>query len=201
MKMIDKDGKKFRYVDVYIEYDNAVVPDFDSYGKPDLLGWDAAMDAHEPDREPLIRIYQKDLVEVCKEVITESFEDVNLNEVYERDYVSIEFDEVYDTEEDGPTLRWFWEDIVQEAYCYEMNLSQVDIDGKDFDWDEKENLYKQVPPISDFIYFMEEEASAHARYYQKGNGSDYFSIDFRLDKLRKLMELAEKLYDKGNRYD
>lgn len=193
--MTDKDGKKFRYVDVYIEYDNAVVPDFDSYGKPDLLGWDAAMDAHEADREPLARIYKKDLVEVCKEAITESFEDVNLNEVYERDYVTIEFDEVYDTEEDGPTLQWFWKDIVQDAYCYEENLSQVDIDGQDFDWDEKKNLYKQVPPISDFIHFMEEEASAHARYYQKGNSSDYFPIEFRLDNLRKLMELAEKLYD------
>tara|TARA_Y100001938_G_C7902162_1_gene335223 strand:- start:62 stop:658 length:597 start_codon:yes stop_codon:yes gene_type:complete len=198
--MIDKNDKNFRHVDVYIQYSNAVVPNFDEKGKPDLLAWDEDMQSHEPDREPLATIYQKDIAEVCEKAIRQSFNDVNLNEVYESDYVSIEFDEVYDTKEDGPTLQWYWEDIVQDAHAYEKHLSQVDYHGEDFKWENQEELYKQVPPISDFIHFIEEEAASHVTYFQKGNSSDYFPIRFRLENLRKLMELAEKLYG-SNKFD
>ena len=189
--MTDKNKEIFRHIDVYIEYSNAVVPNFDVRGKPDLLAWDQAMESHQPNKEPLARIYKKDIAELCEEAIYEHFEGVDL---------TIEFDEVYDTEDDGPTLKWYWADIVQEAYCYENNLSQVDYYGKDFEWGDEEKLHKQVPPISDFIHFIEEEASDHVRYYEKGNSNDYFPLKCRLDNLRKMMELAEKLYG-DNWYD
>ena len=198
--MTDKNKEIFRHIDVYIEYSNAVVPNFDVRGKPDLLAWDQAMESHQPNKEPLARIYKKDIAELCEEAIYEHFEGVDLNEVFESDHVTIEFDEVYDTEDDGPTLKWNWADIVQEAYCYENNLSQVDYYGKDFEWGDEEKLHKQVPPISDFIHFIEEEASDHVRYYEKGNSNDYFPLKCRLDNLRKMMELAEKLYG-DNWYD
>jgi len=194
----DQIEKRLRHIDIAIEYGNAIVPSFNSSGKPDLLGWDEAMEDSETASDLLVRVYHKDLVGVCKDAINQSFADVDLNDVYESDDVAIIANYFYDTEENGPTLKWYWEEIVQEAHCYEENLSTVDFHGNDYDWDDQEKLHKQIPAISDFIHFIQEEASDHVRYYEKGNMSDYFPISYRLDNLRKLMELAEKLY--GDHY-
>lgn len=189
-KSENKDKKIFRHIDVYIHYDNAVVPDCSG----DVLGWNEALESHEADREPLAKIFKKNIAEVCKQAIEKHYENVNLNEIYESDYVSIEFDEIYDTEENGPTLQWYWKYIVQDAYAYHENLSQVDRDGKEFEWEDEEKLFQQVPPISDFIHFIQEEAASHVEYFQEGNHDDYFPIEFHLENLRKMLELAEKLY-------
>ena len=195
---IPKFEKTFLHVDIEAQYGNAVVPSFNSSGKPDLLGWDEAMENSETQIDTLVRIYHEDLVEVCKKAIDKYFSNVDLNDAYMCDDVALVASTYYDTEDDGPTLKWFWQEVVQEAYCYEENLSRVDFYGNDYEWDDQEKLHKQIPTISDFIHFIQEEASDHVRYYEKGNMSDYFPINYRLDNLRKLMELAEELY--GDHY-
>lgn len=196
--MTDQFEKRLRHIDIEIEYGNAIVPSFNSSGKPDLLGWDEAMEDSETASDLLVRVYHKDLVEVCKDAINQSFADVDLNDVYESDDVAIVANYSYDTEDNGPTLKWYWEEIVQESHAYFENLSQVDFFGNKYEWGDKDKLHKQIPALSDFIYFIEEEASDHVRFYEKGNPNSYFPISYRLENLRKLMELAEEIY--GDHY-
>ena len=76
---------------VKISYSNAVVPEFDSSGRPDLLGWDAAMESHDSEEEVLAVFHDDDIASLCKPVIKEFFEDVDLNEMYQSDDVDLRF--------------------------------------------------------------------------------------------------------------
>jgi len=47
---------------VSISYSNAVVPNFDSHGRPDLSGWDDAMDSHEDSEDTLAIFHNPDVL-------------------------------------------------------------------------------------------------------------------------------------------
>ena len=53
---------------VSVSYSNAVVPSFNSRGKPDLLAWDEAMDEHEDSEDTLAIFYDPDVLEACKNI-------------------------------------------------------------------------------------------------------------------------------------
>ena len=60
---------------VSVSYSNAVVPSFNSRGKPDLLAWDEAMDEHEDSEDTLAIFYDSDVLEACKPIIEEMYTD------------------------------------------------------------------------------------------------------------------------------
>ena len=185
---------------VKISYSNAVVPEFDSSGRPDLLGWDAAMESHDSEEEVLAVFHDDDIASLCKPVIKEFFEDVDLNEMYQSDDVDLRFQKMPPPENrtiPETTTAWFWKEIVQDtSVFYDHELGEKDRDGEEYQWEDDELLHKQIPAMDDFLHFVKEEACQYVEYYRPRNMSDYFEMDYMLSNLTKMYELARMWYSR-----
>jgi len=168
-----------------ITYSDAVVPEFDSSGRPDLLGWDDAMESHQPEEEVLAVFHDEDIAALCKPVIKGFFDDVNtldLKEVYQSDDVELKFET---REEKIKTTKWFWEEIVQDtSVFYDHSLGEKDADGKEYQWEDEAALHKQVPAMDDFLFCVKEEACFRVED-PRSNA---------LNNLEQMYQLADKWY-------
>ena len=168
-----------------ITYSDPPVPEFDSSGRPDLLGWDDAMESHQPEEEVLAVFHEEDIAELCKPVIKAFFntlDDDVIKEVYQSDDVELKFET---REEKIKTTKWFWEEIVQDtSVFYDHSLGEKDVDGKEYQWEDEEVLHKQVPAMNDFLFFVKEEACFRVKD-PRSNA---------LNNLEQMYRLADKWY-------
>ena len=140
---------------VSISYSNAVVPNFDSRGRPDLLGWDDAMDSHQDKEDTLAIFHDPDVLEACKPIIKKMYADEeSLREEYQSDYVDLNFRKVPPVkEEDKPTLKWFWDVVIDDFFDYEKWKDEdgniFDDLGNPFDW-EGGGFYSQKPSLENY---------------------------------------------------
>ena len=190
--------KKFKYTEAYIEYSNAVVPEFDSKGKPDLLGWDDAVASHQPNTDPIAKFYSKEYAEICKPVIEGFYKDIDLNEVYEADDVDIVWNEVWEAK---PSLdiKWFWDEIICidngfNPDDHEWSAEEKDKDGNEYLWNE-DGLFSQVPKYTDFVkscqIHIENEMDFLKNPYDI---SQEEAIDNAVDEFSKILQLIVKYY-------
>jgi len=186
---------------VSIIYGNAVVPNFDSRGKPDLLAWDDAMDDHEDDEDKLAVFYNPDVLKACKPVIEEMYSDEKkLREKYESDNVDLEFRKKPPVrDEDKPTLKWFWDNVVGDFFDYSKWENEegkiLDHSGKEYDW-EGGGFYNQYPPKEHYIIAcMDCLKSDMAGCIEPYDVSDtVWDADFHM-YAQNMVELGRKLYN------
>lgn len=196
--------QKFKYVHAYIQHSNAVVPEFDSRGKPDLLGWDDAVASHKPDTDPIALFYTKDYAELCKPVIDQYYESVDLNEVYEADNVDIVWQEVW--EDSDVDIKFFWEHIV----CVDMGFSPEDHGwdpdatdklGNDYVWN-TDHLFTQVPKFDDFVKSCQHRISGELESVREPwDISQEDAISNAVEDFNKMLSLLVKYYSKGFDHD
>jgi len=186
---------------VSISYSNAVVPSFDSRGKPDLLAWDEAMDEHEDSEDTLAIFYDPDVLEACKPIIEEMYADEEkLMEQYESDYVYLNFHKPPPVrEEDKPTLKWFWNDVVGDFFDCEKWRDEdgniLDDAGKPFDWN-SDGLYNQKPSLENYKiacmdYLIGDLGGA---IHPEDAPASVWESEFQ-EAAKKMIELGRKLYN------
>ena len=187
---------------VSISYSNAVVPSFDSRGKPDLLAWDEALDEHEDSEDTLAIFYDPDVLEACKPIIEEMYADEEkLMEQYESDYVDLNFRKPPPVrEEDKPTLKWFWNDVVGDFFEYgkwrDEDGNILDDAGKPFDWD-SDDIYNQKPSLENYkIACMDYLIGDLGGAIQPEDDApaSVWESEFQ-EAAKKMMELGRKLYN------
>ena len=145
-----------------IEYYNVIVPEFDSRGCPDLLGWDEAMqNADDDEQDVWATFHDEDIAKLCKPVIEEFFNKHHKDEYDE--FMSGEprflFKEVDDNDDDDEpaNLDWFWDTVVDAGSgCFDFRMWEnkdgkiVDSEGKEFDW-EGDGYRKQKPSFQNYL--------------------------------------------------
>jgi len=147
-----------------IEYYNVIVPEFDSRGCPDLLGWDEAMDDADDDEQDVwATFYDEDIAKLCKPVIEDFFNKHHKDQYDE--FMSGEptflFRVVIEDDDDNSpaNLHWFWDEVIGDYFNWDLWVDKddkiVDSEGKEFDWD-GEGYLKQKPSFNHYIIACEQ---------------------------------------------
>lgn len=197
--------RKYNRTEVFIQYSNAVVPEFDSKGKPDLLGWDDAVASHIPDRDPIATFYSKDYANICMPAINDHHKDIDLRKVYDADDADVYVHHIHDEEEELSTA-FFWEEIVNVGNGFSpedhgWDKDATDKDGNEYLWNE-EDLFQQAPKYDDFV-----KSCQHRLMLELGwcvdptEMSQEDAVRESVNELNKMMELAVKVYGKRSIYD
>ena len=185
---------------VSISYSNAVVPSFDSHGKPDLLGWDDAMDSHQDSEDTLAIFHDPDVLEACKPIIEKMYSDEEkLREEYQSDYVDLKFWKPSPVrEEDKPTLKWFWDNVIGDHFDYRKWEDEdgkiLDYFGKEYDF-ETDGYYSQYPSKKHYLIAcmdcLHSDMVGCLDPYDVGE--DVWDADFHKYS-QNMIELGRKLY-------
>jgi hypothetical protein len=185
-----------------VEYYNAVVPEFDSRGCPDLLGWDEAMhNKDEDERDVWAVFHDKDVAELCKPVIEQFFNKHhkdNYDEFTsgEPTFLFEEDREEISTEE--ATLDWFWDEIVGDCFSYDLWSEKdgviLDANAEPFDWDGG-GYRKQKPAFRDYLATCSHYLAHDFKYAIKpvDCSGDVYLRWLQVEQA-KLIELGRKLY-------
>lgn len=127
---------------------------FTASGHPDLEAWDAAED--EENTKVLAVFYDEDAEEKCRHVFEKlNIEHQKMNEESSApwaDYVGVE--RVVVEEEEDADITWWWKEILGIEGGFnpdDYGWSDTDLFGKKYEWDNDEELVKQVPKVTDFI--------------------------------------------------
>ena len=107
-----------------LRWENEIVPEFDSHGRPDLLGWDEAMANDVPDFEKWATFHDEEAADACRPVLK------GLQEQRAKDYEGIDRDWDHDyppefeerltvkNKKDDPDWKWFYEDFLSiDGFC------------------------------------------------------------------------------------
>jgi hypothetical protein len=188
-----------------VNWENEIVPDFDSYGRPDLLKWDNDMDNDIPEFEKWATFYDEEAADACRPVLKELQEqqakDYDPSDPdYDRDYPP-EFEEKKQNLE--PSWEWFWKDWIQadlgfECHSYGWGKMEDDL-GKpypmskkypgEYDWD---YICSTAPSRENFVATVTEEV--------KSQIFQVFEDGFDLENLFEEIENAHELYKKHYKY-
>ena len=103
-------------------------------------------------------------------------------------------------EEDKPTLKWFWNDVVGEFFEYEKWRDEdgniLDDAGKPFDWD-SDDIYNQKPSLENYkIACMDYLIGDLGGAIQPEDDApaSVWESEFQ-EAAKKMMELGRKLYN------
>ncbi len=193
--------RKYKSTEVYIEYSNVVLPEFDSKGKPDLLGWDDAVQANQPDRDSIATFYSPEYEKVCMPAILEHSKSVDLCEVYEADDAEIVVEHKY-AEEEKESIPFFWEEIVDVGNGFSpqdhgWDENATDKDDNEYLWNEDEFL-QQIPKYKDFVKSCQHYLGRELEWCLAPDGtSQADAVDCSIKELTKMMQLAVQIY--GNK--
>lgn len=196
--------RKYNRTEVFIQYSNAIVPEFDSKGKPDLLGWDDAKASHIPDKDAIATFYSKDYANICMPAINDYHKDIDLSEVYEADDADVYVHHIYDEEE--LSIAFFWEEIVDVGNGFSpedhgWDKDATDKDGNDYLWNE-EGLFQQVPKYEDFVKSCQNHLRLELNWcIDPDETSQEEAVRGSVREIAKMMELAVKIYGRRYSYD
>ena len=182
-----------KYSIVLVNSSDWPVPDFDHRGKPDLLGWDDAVDAWEPEETVIATVYDKDDAEKILAL---------LKPKYDSQEEAEELEIRKHWQEEPYTLQDWWSDYDQHFCELEYyGLTEKDDEGKPYDWEDGDILYQQKPSYHDFITLLAHTAAGDV--FDNNNCVDW-TMDqkrqYNQQKMDKLWTLHDKLYDTDLRY-
>ena len=194
--------KKMTKIVAGIEYYNAVVPEFNSNGCPDLLGWDEAMHNKLDDERDVWAIFHdKKIAELCRPVMADFF-DKHHKDNYD-EFTSGEPTFVFETEREEAfgeaTLDWFWDDVIGDCFDYDLWADKdgnvLDADGKPFDWD-SEGYRKQKPSFKNYLVACERHLAYDFEHAIRpvDCAAEHFVSWLQQDQER-LIELGRELYN------
>lgn len=173
------------YSIVLVDSSDWPVPDFDHRGKPDLLGWDDAVDAWSPEKTVIATVYDKD---DAKEILA------LLQPKYDSKEEATELEiQKHQQEEESYTLEDWWKDN-DECFCdldY-YGLTEKDDKGNPYNWDDRDILYQQKPSYHDFISLLAHEAASDV--FDNNNCVDC-TMDMKRQYNQKKMDKLWKLHD------
>ena len=136
-----------------IEYYNVIVPEFDSRGCPDLLGWDEAMDDADDDEQDVwATFHDEDIAKLCKPVIEDFFNKHHKDQYDE--FMSGEptflFRVVIEDDDDNSpaNLHWFWDEVIGDYFNWDL---VEEISKHDYDY---ENFNKNILNISKLFLLL-----------------------------------------------
>ena len=177
-----------------VENYNPPVPSFDSNDKPDLLGWDAAMESYEPDSNVLATANDRDDAAMIASMLADEYDN-------EEEGSFVTWGLAHDQTEEEPTLiqrlfNW-WEDY-RDWFCEleEYNLTEVDDQGNPYDWENDNVLYTQVPSYHDFMTIMAHRAARDVFYCNNNlDASPKSKRRWKESYMEDLWTLHDMLYD------
>jgi len=189
-----------------IEYHNVIVPEFDSGGCPDLLGWDEAMrEADDDEQDVWATFHDEDIAKLCKPVIADFFNKHHKDQYDE--FISGEptflFRDVSDDGDNSPAnLDWFWDEVVDAGSgCFDFRMWEnkdgkiLDSAGKEFDW-EGDGYRKQKPSFENYLIACQRHLAydfEHAIRPVDCSSEDFFNW-LQKDQA-KLISLGKELYN------
>ena len=150
-----------------LRWEHEIVPEFDSHGRPDLLGWDEAMHNDVSEFEKWATFYDEEAADACRPVLKELQEqqakDYDPSDPdYDRDYPpEFEEKETVKNKKDSPDWKWFYEEFLlvdgfsPEQYgwvnlldAYDKPYPEIVTDGiTHLDWD---YVLSTAPSIENF---------------------------------------------------
>ena len=177
-----------RYSIVLVDSSDWPVPDFNSRGQPDLLGWDDAVDAWEPEETVIGTVYDEDDAEKILALLKPKYDS-------EEEATSLEIQK-HQQEEESYTLEDWWRDN-DECFCdlEHYGLTEKDDKGQPYNWEDKDTLYQQKPSYHDFISLLAHEAARDV--FDNNNCVDWTMAkkrQYNQQKMNNLWKLHDSLY-------
>lgn len=186
-----------------MEYSVAVVPTFDRSGRPDLLGWDDAMDSHENDVDIWATFHDDEAADLCEPVLRDLFksrEDAAREECDEPVFIC---ESVTPTTAEKLDIEYFWQDILDVGNGFdadEFGWSDTDNSGKEYAWNE-DSLEKQVPKAEDYLSVAMNDLRSELEFaFNPYDISPSEAEAFALEKFQNILRLGIQLYRKEEDY-
>ena len=176
-----------KYSIILVDRSDWPVPEFNNRGQPDLLRWDDAVDAWEPDTTVIATVYDKDDAEEILAL---------LKPKYDSEEEATELEIQPHQEEEPYTLNDWWSDYDQH-FC-ELDyyaLTEKDDSGNPYNWEDRDILYQQKPSYHDFISLLAHEAAGDV--FDNNNCVDWTMAkkrQYNQQKMNKLWKLHDSLY-------
>ena len=175
---------------VLVDSSDWPVPEFNDRGHPDLLRWDDAVDAWEPEETVIATVYDEDDAKQILALLKPKYDSKETAE-------ELEIQKHQQEEEESYTLQDWWSDYDQH-FCDldHYGLTEKDDEGKPYNWDDRDILYQQKPSYHDFISLLAHQAAGDVF-----NGID--CVDeamtekrrYNQQKMNNLWKLHDKLYE------
>jgi len=186
-----------------MEYSVAVVPPFDSSGRPDLLAWDDAMDSHENDVDIWATFHDDEAADLCEPVLRDLFksrEDAARQECDEPVFIC---ESVKPTTAEKLDIEYFWQDILDLGNGFdpdEFGWSDTDNTGNEYAWNE-DALEKQVPKPDDYLSVAMNDLRVELECaFNPCEISPSEAEAFALEKFQNILRLGIQLYRKKDDY-
>lgn len=178
-----------RYSIVLVDSSDWPVPDFNSRGQPDLLRWDDAVDAWEPEETVIATVYDEDDAEQIMALLKPKYDS-------EERATELEIHK-HQQEEESYTLQDWWKDN-DECFCDldHYGLTEKDDSGNPYNWEDRDILYQQKPSYHDFISLLAHQAAGDV--FDNNNCVDEAMAEkrrYNQQKMNNLWKLHDSLYD------
>ena len=184
-----------------VEYYNVIVPEFDSRGCPDLLGWDEAMhDKPEDDKDVWAVFHDKEVADLCQPILKEHFKKhyENQYDEYTTGEPTFLFEQDVYEDSEPASLDWFWDEVISDCFDYDLWADKddkvLDADGKEFDWEEG-GYRKQKPSFKNYLVACEQHLAYDFKHaiIPVDCAAEHFVRCLQQDQER-LIELGRELY-------
>jgi len=186
-----------------MEYSVAVVPTFDRSGRPDLLGWDEAMDNHENDVDIWATFHDAEAADLCEPVLRDLFKSREEAAREECDEPVFVCESVKPKMAEKLDIEYFWQDILDLGNGFnpdEFSWSDTDNSGKEYAWNE-DALEKQVPKADDYLSVAMNDLRSELEFaFNPYEISTSEAEAYAVEKFQNILRLGIQLYRKEEDY-